>query len=99
MPARSTDSIVVSRGGSLFKAALSEVVALMSGGGGSSFLPRPDRTDYDDSTHSYLGWADVDGRWLIQRRDRTTRVLSNTRGADLSGFDAAWADRANQEYA
>ena len=68
-------------------------------GGGSTFLPQPDLRDYNDPSHSYLGWADVNGRWLIQRRDRTTRALSNARGADLSGFDAAWADRANLEYA
>ncbi len=68
-----------------------------TGSGGSSFLPPADLLDEANPTYFYMGWADVNGGWLVRRANRLTAAKANatTGHADLA---TAWANRAILAY-
>lgn len=71
-------------------------------GGGSSFLPAPDRTDETDATFFYFGWENVGGDWLVQRQTRSTGVSVSATGSNNPSYadlTAAFPDRATLTYA
>ena len=65
------------------------------------FLPIPELLD-EDATYFYMGWSDVDGSWLIRRKERSTTSYLDAAIANNSGYAdlaAAWPDRATLAYA
>lgn len=68
--------------------------------GSEEFLPIPELLD-ETATYFFMGWADVNGTWLIRRKERTTTEyldasgLNNGAYADLA---SAWVDRLTLVY-
>ena len=54
-------------------------------------------TDLDTlSEPQYFGHISIRGEWYIQKMDTSTNILRYVKGS--TGYEAAWADRANLSY-
>ena len=68
---------------------------------GGDFLPTPDR-DEAAAEYFYLGWADVNGGWLVRRIARADATRADATASDNSSYTTlaeAWPHRATLTYA
>ena len=69
--------------------------------GTTPFLPSPDKIDDSDAVYFYLGWADVNGEWLVRRQLRADAAQANAAPANnpsYSDLSSAWGARATLNY-